>query len=188
MNERIWDKFLTGRDKAVFAASGYGARAGFGKPPALRVVDVNWAFCGERPEPILESIERWRFSCGEESWVALEYIKSLIEAARAKGLPVIYTTAERRPDDWDAGSWWWKSTRSDEASGTAHDDIDGNERDRRHDCTRPAGHRDHEAEAVGFLRDEPRLLSHSARLRQRDHRRDNYFGLRAPHRGRRLQP
>src|ERR1700747_3311826 len=92
MNERIWDKFLTERDKAVFAAGGFGARAGFGKRPALRVIDVNWAFSDERPEPILESIRRWRTSCGEESWVALQYIKQLIEAARAKGLPVIYTT------------------------------------------------------------------------------------------------
>ena len=35
MNERIWGKFLTERDKAVFAAGGFGARAGFGKRPAL---------------------------------------------------------------------------------------------------------------------------------------------------------
>ena len=48
MTERIWDKFLTERDKAVFAAGGFGARAGFGKRPALLVIDVNWAFCGER--------------------------------------------------------------------------------------------------------------------------------------------
>ena len=127
MNERIWDKFLTERDKAVFAAGGFGARAGFGKRPALLVIDVNWAFCGERPEPILESIKRWRTSCGEESWVALEYIKSLIEAARAKRLPVIYTTGERRADNWDAGSWRWKSTRGDEASGSVGEGIDGNE-------------------------------------------------------------
>jgi len=127
MDERIWDKFLTERDKTVFAASGYGARAGFGKRPALLVIDVNWAFCGERPEPILESIKRWRNSCGEESWVALEYIKSLIEAARGRGLPVIYTTGERRPDNWDAGSWRWKSTRADETGGAVHNDIDGNE-------------------------------------------------------------
>ena len=89
MSERIWDKFLTERDKAVFATGGFGARAGFGKRPALLVIDVSWAFCGERPEPILESIKGWRTSCGEESWVALEYIKQLIEAARAKRLPVI---------------------------------------------------------------------------------------------------
>jgi hypothetical protein len=41
MNERIWDKFLTERDKAVFAAGGFGARAGFGKRPSLLVIDVN---------------------------------------------------------------------------------------------------------------------------------------------------
>jgi maleamate amidohydrolase len=45
MSERIWDKFLTERDKAVFAAGGFGARAGFGKRPALLVIDVSWAFC-----------------------------------------------------------------------------------------------------------------------------------------------
>ena len=55
MSEPIWNQFLTERDKAVFAASGYGARGGFGKRPALLVIDVNWAFCGDRPEPILES-------------------------------------------------------------------------------------------------------------------------------------
>ena len=58
--------------------------------------------------------------------MALEYIRQLIEAARAKALPVIYTTGERRPDNWDAGSWRWKSTRGDEATGHVDDGIDGN--------------------------------------------------------------
>jgi maleamate amidohydrolase len=127
MREPIWNKFLTERDKAVFAAGGFGARAGFGKRPAMLVIDVNWAFCGERPEPILESIKRWRTSCGEEAWVALEHIRALIDAARGKGLPVIYTTGERRADNWDAGSWRWKSTRGDEAGGFPGDSVDGNE-------------------------------------------------------------
>ena len=43
---------------------------------------------------------------------------------------------------------------ADEAGGTAHNDIDGNEIVT-HDRTRPKGHRDQEAEAVGFLRNEP---------------------------------
>jgi maleamate amidohydrolase len=59
--------------------------------------------------------------------VALEYIRQLIEAARTEGLPVIYTTGERRSDNWDAGSWRWKSTRADETGGAVHDDIDGNQ-------------------------------------------------------------
>src|SRR5205085_426260 len=127
MSERVWDKFLTERDRAVFAAGGFGARAGFGKRPALLIIDVNWAFCGERPEPILESIKRWRTSCGEDAWVALPYIKQLIDKAHAKGLPVVYTTGEGRPDKWDRGSWGWKSSRAGEAAGTVHPEIDGNE-------------------------------------------------------------
>jgi nicotinamidase-related amidase len=127
MTEPIWNKFLTERDKAVFAAGGFGARAGFGKRPALLVIDVNWAFCGEWPEPILESIKSWRTSCGEEAWVALDYIKSLIDKARGRGLPVIYTTGERRADNWDSGSWRWKSSRGEERGGSAGGKVDGNE-------------------------------------------------------------
>ena len=130
MSEPVWNKFLTERDRQVFAAGGFGARAGFGKRPALLVIDVNWAFCGEEPKPILESIKRWRTSCGEEAWVALPYIKRLIEAARQKGLPVIYTTGGGRDDRWDRGSWDWKSSRAAEGDGpggTVRRNIDGNE-------------------------------------------------------------
>jgi maleamate amidohydrolase len=114
MKPPIWDKFLTERDKAVFSAGGFGARMGFGKRPAILVVDVNYAFCGDKPEPILESIKRWPTSCGEEAWEGVRVIKRLIEAVRAKGLPVIYTTNKKRPDMWDNGSWSWKNTRQNE--------------------------------------------------------------------------
>lgn len=126
MSERIWDKFLTERDKAVFAASGYGARGGFGKRPALVVIDVNWAFCSEQPEPILDTIKRWRNSCGEDAWEAMPYLKSLIEKAREQEIPVIYTTGVRREDNWDSGSWSWKNNRSKEDS-KPQTNLDGNE-------------------------------------------------------------
>ena len=96
MSEPIWNKFLTERDKQVFAAGGFGSRQGFGKRPAILVVDVNYNFCGDRPEPILESIKRWRNSCGEDAWVAMPYLKQLIGKAHDKGIPVIYTTGVRR--------------------------------------------------------------------------------------------
>ena len=44
----VWDKFLTERDKAVFSASGYGVRQGFGKRPALLVIDVSYGFYGRQ--------------------------------------------------------------------------------------------------------------------------------------------
>jgi maleamate amidohydrolase len=125
-DEPIWNKFLTERDKQVFAASGYGTRAGFGKRPALLVIDVNYAFCGDKPEPILESIKRWRNSCGEESWPAVAAIKTLIDKAHLKGLPVIYTTGIRREDNWDNGGWSWKNTRNGEVVRTKTN-VDGNQ-------------------------------------------------------------
>src|SRR3954447_9371460 len=98
------------------AASGFGAKPqGFGKRPALLVIDVNYAFLGDRPEPILESIRKWRNSCGEEGWEAVKVIRRLLDAARAKGVPVIYTTGtDRRPDLWDRTSANWKNGRGGE--------------------------------------------------------------------------
>src|SRR5947208_8567229 len=114
MTEPIWNRFLTERDKQVFAAAGYGARAGFGQRPALLVIDVNYSFCGDRREPILESIKRWRNSCGAEAWDGVARIRELIDVAHAQGIPVIYTTGVRRADNWDSGSWSWKNNRTEE--------------------------------------------------------------------------
>jgi maleamate amidohydrolase len=126
MPARIWDKFLTERDAAVFAAAGYGTRQGFGKRPALLVIDVNYNFVGDRREPILESIKTWRNSCGEEGWDGVAVIKKLIDASRDRGIPVIYTTGVRRADNWDSGSWAWKNSRNPEdGKPKRHTNLDG---------------------------------------------------------------
>lgn len=123
-----WDPFLTERDKAVFKASGFGAVGGFGKRPAILVIDINYAFTGERREPILESIRHWSNSCGEDAWDALPHVQKLLDAGRSKGLPVIYTTGVRRPDGWDGGSWLWKNSRGGERKQTRDTQArDGNE-------------------------------------------------------------
>ena len=126
--EPIWNQFLTERDRKVFAHTGHGARQGWGKRPVLLIIDVNYNFCGDKPEPILESIKRWRNSCGEEAWVGVRAIARLIEASRAKGLPILYTTGAKRADNWDAGGWAWKNSRNADQPRTqvtnrAGDDI-----------------------------------------------------------------
>lgn len=125
--QRIWDRFLTERDKTVLAAAGYGTRAGFGARPALLVIDVSYGFTGDRPEPILESIRRWSNSCGEESWAAIAQIARLADAFRARRLPVIYSTGFARKDNWDSGSWSWKNSRTAEAVAPAPQSRDANE-------------------------------------------------------------
>ena len=109
---KAWEGFLTDRDREVFAAAGYGQHMGFGERPAVVVVDVTYNFCGDRREPILESIRRWPNSCGESAWDAVAKIGDLLAAARAKRLPVIYTTGGFRADGWDYGSWKWKYGRA----------------------------------------------------------------------------
>src|SRR5690554_7490973 len=103
---------LSPEERQVFAEAGYGARAGFGARPVLAIVDVNYNFCGDRPEPLLESVKRWRNSCGEHAWRAAERIRDLAAAARRADVPVIYSTGEDpRPDGLNSGRWADKNSR-----------------------------------------------------------------------------
>ena len=112
MASRTWDDVITARDRAVYDAAGYGQKGGFGKRPALIVVDVTYDFCGDESEPILDSIQKFRNSCGEAAWEALPKLRQLIDAARARGVPVIYTHASPRPDLVRVGGWARKNARA----------------------------------------------------------------------------
>ena len=107
MKEPVWNQFLTERDKQVFGDAGYGQRAGWGERPVIVVIDVNYNFTGDKPEPILESIKTWPNSCGEEAWESMRHIKRLIEAGRATGTRCRVT--QRRsvapPDRWSGRHW-----------------------------------------------------------------------------------
>ena len=103
-----WGDFLTERDKEVFANSGYGKRAGFGQRPAVLVIDMNYNFVGDRPEPILKSIERFRNSCGEEGWDSVYRIRELLGGARKKHFPIFYTTAQEKKSPLIVGRWQGK--------------------------------------------------------------------------------
>ena len=110
-----WDDVLTPRDREVFARSGYGKRAGFGQRPALLVIDVNYNFVGDKPEPILESMKRFRNSCGAEGWKGVEHIRELLTEARKKRVPVFYTTGHDGGANSVAfGGWHAKTSRSAE--------------------------------------------------------------------------
>jgi nicotinamidase-related amidase len=110
----IWDDILTERDREVFGKAGYGKRAGFGHRPAMLVIDMNYNFVGDRPEPILKSVERFRNSCGEEGWQGVYNIRKLLGEARKKHLPIFYTTAFERRSSVAVGRWQGKNSRSAE--------------------------------------------------------------------------
>lgn len=105
-----WDRYLTDQDRAVVDLAGYASRGGLGSSPALLVVDVTYAFCGDRPEPILESVRRFRNSSGEVAWSAVGVIQRLLAGARDHGVPVIYTRG-MDPSAVSPGRWGSKNAR-----------------------------------------------------------------------------
>lgn len=87
-----WQAIFTPEDRALAKRAGFGKRQAFGRKPALLVVDVNRSFLGMPDKEHLESIKKYRTSCGKSGWKALEFIKKLIEACREKNVPIIFTT------------------------------------------------------------------------------------------------
>ena len=125
---RIWDKYLPPSDREIIELAGYSQRMGFGDRPALIVVDVNYNFTGDKPEPIKQSISRWPNSCGEVAWRALPHINRLLRACHRRGLPSFFTTDGFRSDGWNAGSWLWKTGRISEERGSAQrSNLDGSD-------------------------------------------------------------
>ena len=115
MTTRIWDRFLTEKDKEIYQLSGYGKRAGFGKRPALFIIDVQYNFCGDAPgQRQQDGLKQYRTHCGEAGWTAVPHIERLMNIARQKNLPIFYTQSERRPDMVDSGVQVGKSHRGTE--------------------------------------------------------------------------
>jgi nicotinamidase-related amidase len=110
----IWDDAITERDKLVLKACGYGRVRGLGKRPALVVIDMNYNWVGDRREPVLESIKRIRHSCGEEAWDAVNIVRKLMDKARRKNIPVVYTTGYGPENNYESKRRPWKNHRHEE--------------------------------------------------------------------------
>lgn len=121
-NQRIWDRYLTDDDRAIYEEAGYGRLGGAGSNPALLVVDVTYQFVGDKPEPVRESIKRFPDSCGLVGWRAMDRIGDLLAVFRETGQPIFYTRAMDNPDALTAGSWSWKKS-PDSLSAVATSDV-----------------------------------------------------------------
>ncbi|MGE5537022.1 MAG: isochorismatase family protein [Gemmatimonas sp.] len=124
--DRPFDRHLSTQDREVLRTYGYGNCAGAQNRPAVLVVDVNYTFVGENREPVTEAIKRRRNACGTAAWDAVDALRPLLDAARAKGLPVFYTTGDTRPDLQKLGAPPLK-TSSPPATAPARNLRDGNE-------------------------------------------------------------
>ena len=117
-----WKDRLPERDLRVFESSGYGQDIGFGRRPAVIVIDVNYNFLGNKPEPILDSIKRFPYSCGEAGWAALPHLQRLLDAARTANATVAYSTGRWSSAGFDTGVLGTLNKRHLELTG---EDFDG---------------------------------------------------------------
>lgn len=85
-----WDSLITDADRAAYAKSGFGGRAGIGQRPALLIIDMQYRTMGTRRAPMLESMDEFKTSCGEVAWAAAERVKPVLDLFREKGWPVLY--------------------------------------------------------------------------------------------------
>ena len=69
-----------------------------GEKPALIAIDLYESAYQGGALPVAEVAKKYPSSCGINAWRAIEPTKRLIAAARAAGLPVIYSTRDVRPD------------------------------------------------------------------------------------------
>jgi maleamate amidohydrolase len=96
-----WDDVLPEIDRLVYEKGNWGRPRPRGQRPVVLVIDAMYSFTGDYPQPILDSIEKHRTSCGEVSWEGVSQIARLLEVARPQGIPIVYTVMEQRRDGFD---------------------------------------------------------------------------------------
>lgn len=101
---RPWDGVIPDDEQAIYRLAGFGRTAGFGRRPALLVIDVQYRSMGREPLPLHQAIEEYPTSCGEAGWTALPQIITLTEQFRRLGLPIIYPYVAPKAS-YDAGQF-----------------------------------------------------------------------------------
>jgi nicotinamidase-related amidase len=110
--QHAWEDVIDDEIRQI--ASNYKGRMGQRGRPALLCIDNYNAVFGDRPEPVLEAMQRFPSSCGLAAWNALEPTQRVMAAARAAGIPVIHTT---RDDATEAANSKTTSTKREVYGG-----------------------------------------------------------------------
>jgi len=87
---RPWDGVVGAEDERATSAAGFGRPSGYGKRPALLIIDVQYRTIGTKPLPFFEAIKEFPTSCGEIGWKAMRQIEPLLAYFRHRRWPVLY--------------------------------------------------------------------------------------------------
>ena len=85
-----WTGVIPEEEERRYASAGFGGAGGFGRHPALLIIDVQYRTIGTTRAPYWQAIEEYPTSCGDVGWDAVERIAPLLAVFRARGFPVLY--------------------------------------------------------------------------------------------------
>ena len=89
-----WKNVVPEHDRLVLERADFGGRQPWGRRPALLIVDVVRSFTGSKPQDVLQAISEYTTSCGTSAWETLPRMRKVLDAARAAGIPVVYTKGD----------------------------------------------------------------------------------------------
>lgn len=90
---RVGQHFLTDSEAQDLAVAGFGGRLSQ-EPnhPALLIIDATQGFCGNASHPSLAaSVAEYPHSCGPVAWNRMPNIRALVDGARERAIPTIFT-------------------------------------------------------------------------------------------------
>lgn len=98
MTDKPWEQYLSDQDRQILAKGRFARRMGFGKRPAIIVVDAQKYMVGV---PGQEA--EWPSSGGQAGHDAMKQIVSLVNHGQSQQIPVFFTRFEIAPSGIDMG-------------------------------------------------------------------------------------
>ncbi len=89
-NDHCWKDIVDDEILEIYAA--YHRDIHVGRAPAILAIDLYRKAYGGGNVPVREANRSHPGSCGQNAWKAIEPTQRLFEAARAAGVPIIYST------------------------------------------------------------------------------------------------
>lgn len=96
----LWESYLSEQDAAVLRRGGFGRRMGFGRHPAVVVIDAQKYMVGALGEDA-----DWPASCGDAGRASVAAIAQVVGAAQQAGVPCFFTRFEVDRDGSDIGGY-----------------------------------------------------------------------------------
>ena len=94
--DHCWKDIVDPKVLQIYSA--YERKTYVGERPALLAIDLYKLAYDGGPKPVDEVVKDFPSSCGINAWNAIPPTERLFAAARAAGIPIIYSTTEQRAE------------------------------------------------------------------------------------------